>query len=144
MLHSKSLIGSCNTSVNDINYWDPRKRGGNWEERDKGEARESIHKVPRRPAVLSISLSRNAQWTRCTLATQIPSFWSPKTKELYWSSKCETVNKKFLGRTPALNRNRTSFLEAQPLKHPGAFGFIGYISLFWFCFVVFWGRSGCK
>lgn len=73
-----------------INYWDPRKRGGNWEERDKGEARESIHKVPCSPAVLGISLSRNAQWTRCTLATQIPSFWSPKTKELYWSSKCET------------------------------------------------------
>lgn len=89
-----------------INYWDPRKRGGNWEERDKGEERESTHKVPCREARLSISLSKNAQRTRWGDTNS--KFLKPQDQVITTGpkdSRLPTVNKKFLGRTPALNRN---------------------------------------
>ena len=107
-----------------INYWDPRKRGGNWEERDKGEERESTHKVPCREAGLSISLSKNAQRTRWGDTNS--KFLKPQDQVITTGptdSRLPTVNKKFLGRTPALNRNIISFPEVQPLNHPGCLWF---------------------
>lgn len=146
MLHFKSLISRCNTSVSN-KLLGPQKETGKLERKGRGRGKEKypaeLLAPPHMRCSINISLIKSAKRTKCTQLTRISKLWTPKTKKLLliqqiwdlmlWTKGC------WKGRVPSTNG--ISFWEICVTELPPG------VLLGWVLFLVFgfgfwfWSRS---